>query len=248
MRTIRAAIRFVSFAVCTFGLYAIWFIADAFFRDKRRWRQKIFGAWTSSFVRVSKMKIEVNGTPPSPPFFLVSNHLSYVDMAALRAVVTGVFVAKAEIEDWFAFGRIVRDMGIIFIDRTNRRDIPRAGEQVMERLDEGEGVIVFPEGTSTKGENVLPFHSSFFEFAAQSDVPVSYASITYRTPDGEMPASTAVSWWDDTGFFAHIWRLFKVPEYTAVITFGDRPIKASDRKELAAELHRRVVESFVPVV
>ena len=246
MRTIRAAFRFLSFAALTFGLYAIWFVADPFVRNKRHWRQMIFGAWTNSFVRISRMTVEVTGTPPTPPFFLVTNHLSYTDIGAIRAVVKGVFVAKREIENWFLAGRIVRDMGTIFIDRGNRRDIPRAGEKIIERLDHGEGVIVFPEGTSTKGDEVLPFNSSFFEFAAQSGLPVSYASISYRTPTGEPTAST-VSWWDETGFFAHIWRLFKVREYTAVISFGDEPILNSDRKQLAKELQRQVAKSFVPV-
>ena len=246
MRNLRAAFRFVSFAASTLGLYAIWFIANPFIRDKRRWRQMIFGAWTNSFVRISKMKIDVTGMPPTPPFFLVTNHLSYTDIGALRAVVNGVFVAKREIENWFLAGRIVRDMGTIFIDRGNRRDIPRAGEKIIERLDNGEGVIVFPEGTSTKGNEVLPFNSSFFEFAAQSGISVSYASITYRTPPGEPTAST-VSWWDDTGFFTHIWRLFKVREYTAVIDFGNEQIMNSDRKVLAKDLQQRVAKIFVPV-
>ena len=78
---------------------------------------------------------------------------------------------------------MVRDMGNIFIDRRNRRDIPRAGEEIIQKLSEGEGVIVFPEGTSTKGEDILPFNSSFFEFAARTDLPVSYVSISYRTPE-----------------------------------------------------------------
>jgi 1-acyl-sn-glycerol-3-phosphate acyltransferase len=101
--------------------------------------------------------------------------------------VDGVFVAKAEVRDWFLAGRIVRDMGVVFIDRKNRRDIPRAGEEIIKRLNDGEGVIVFPEGTSTKGEDILPFNSSFLEFASKTDLPVSYASISYRTQPGDPP-------------------------------------------------------------
>ena len=194
------------------------------------------------------MRIEVIGSPPNPPFFLVCNHLSYTDIAALRAVVKGIFVAKNEVQSWFLAGRIVRDMGTIFINRQKRRDIPRAGEEIIARLDAGEGVIVFPEGTSTKGEEVLPFNSSFLEFAARGGVPVSYASITYTTPEGEMPASTAACWWEDIGFFEHLWRLFKVREYMATITFGEEPVINTDRKILAVELRRRVVEKFIPVL
>jgi len=194
------------------------------------------------------MKIEVIGTPPKPPFFLVSNHLSYVDVAALRAVVPTVFVAKREIIDWPVAGPIVRDMGVVFIDRQNRRDIPRAGKQIIERLDQGEGVVVFPEGTSTKGEEVLPFNSSFFEFAARADLPVSYVSVSYTTPEGEMPASDAICWWEDISFVAHMFRLFTVPSYTAILTFGSEPVLNVDRKVLASELHDKISEAFVPVI
>lgn len=248
MRTILAAIKTVLFVASTLGLYSAWFLLNWAVPNKVYWRQVIFGGWTKSFVWISNMKIEVTGVPPKPPFFLVTNHLSYTDMAAIRAVVKGVFVAKAEIEGWFLGGRIVRDMGTIFIDRTNRRDIPRAGELIIERLDAGEGVIVFPEGTSTRGEEVLPFNSSFLEFAARRDIPVSYAAISYRTPAGELPASLAACWWEDISFFAHLWRLFHVSEYTAVIRFGEAPVVNKDRKALAAELTGRVSDLFEPVI
>ncbi len=248
MRTIRAAIRMVLFVAATLGVYSTWFVLRVFIPNKIYWRQVIFGAWTKSFVRISNMNIEVNGTPPRPPYFLVTNHLSYADIAAIRAVVNGVFVAKAEVNGWFLAGRICRDMGTIFIDRSNRRDIPRAGEKIVERLNAGEGVVVFPEGTSTKGETVLPFNSSFLEFAARGDVPVSYAAISYRTPEGEMPAHIAACWWEDISFFAHLWRLFHVNGYTAVINFGEEPIVDHDRKVLAEILRQRVEDKFVPVL
>jgi 1-acyl-sn-glycerol-3-phosphate acyltransferase len=139
-------------------------------------------------------------------------------------------------------------MGIVFIDRKNRRDIPRAGAEIIHRLDEGEGVIVFPEGTSTKGEDILPFNSSFLEFAARTDLPVSYASITYRTPSDEPPASTMVCWWEDISFMAHLFRMFTLTGFTAILDFGEESVVNPDRKELAIELRQRVRNKFIPVI
>lgn len=248
MKHLLAGFRFVLFLVSTFGLYGSWFIGDFFIPNKLFWQQVIFRTWARAFVKILGMKIEVIGTPPKPPFFLVCNHLSYTDIPALRAVAEGVFVAKGEIESWFLAGKIVGDMGAIFINRQNRRDIPRAGAEIIKKLNNGEGVIVFPEGTSTKGEKVLPFNSSFLEFAAKTDLPVSYAAINYETPPDQPKASDVVCWWEDIGFAAHLFRLFHVREFTAVITFGDETVLKTDRKELAKTLWEKVNEKFIPVV
>lgn len=248
MKYLRATLRFASFVIATFTLYTVWLIGSPFVPNKLLWRQIAFENWARAFVKILNMKIEVVGKPPVPPFFLVSNHLSYTDVPAIRAVTEGVFVAKGEIESWFLAGKIVRDMGTIFINRQNRRDIPRAGAEIIKRLEQGEGVIVFPEGTSTKGETVLPFNSSFLEFAAKTDLPVSYAAITYRTPNDEPKASNTVCWWEDVSFGAHLFRLFKVSEFTATICFGDEPVQNCNRKELAIILHQKVGEKFVPVL
>ncbi len=248
MKHVRASVRFTSFILATLVLYSVWFLLSFVIPNKIYWRQLAFEWWTKSFIWISGMKIEVIGIPPQPPFFLVCNHLSYVDIAPLRVTAKGIFVAKREVKDWFLAGRIVTDMGIIFIDRKNRRDIPRAGEKIIDRLNDGEGVIIFPEGTSTKGEDVLPFNSSFLEFAARTDLPVSYASISYRSEPGEPPPSEFVCWWDDITFVAHLYRLFSVRSFTAMVTFGEDSVVNPDRKLLAAELRQKVRESFIPVI
>ncbi len=139
-------------------------------------------------------------------------------------------------------------MGTIFINRQNRRDIPRAGAEIIERLNNGEGVIVFPEGTSTKGETVLPFNSSFLEFAAKTNLPVSHASITYQAPNGSLKASQAVCWWEDVSFAAHLFRLFQMREFTAIIHFGEAAVQSNNRKKLAQTLREKISENFVPVL
>jgi 1-acyl-sn-glycerol-3-phosphate acyltransferase len=248
MRFFLAVIRFIAFIVVTFGLYAVWLVSGFFIPNKLYWRQVVFNLWARTFIRISGMKIEVVGTPPRAPFFLVCNHLGYTDIPLLRAVTQGVFVAKGEYKHSFLGKRLVGGMGNVFVDRQNRRDIPRAGAEVLKRLSDGDGVIVFPEGTCTKGETILKFNSSFLEFPAQNDLPVHYASITYRTPNNNPPANSVCWWRDDEPFIAHMWKLFQIPEFAATVTFGDEPLQSDNRKELARKLWEKVNERFVPVL
>lgn len=248
MKHLRAVFRFALLFIATFGIYGVWLALSFFIPNKVYWRQVILGWWASSFVRIAGCEIEIIGTPPTAPFFLVANHLGYFDIPVVRTAVKGVFVAKHDIETWPFVGTMVRNMGTIYVNRERRRDIPRAGQEVIETLSQGEGVIVFPEGTSSKGETVLPFNSSFLAFAAQTDVPVSYLSISYRTPEGQPPPSDAICWWDDTPLLPHILRLFSVPRFTAILNFGDEPVVNPDRKQLANELRDRVRQRFIPMI
>lgn len=248
MRYIRATLRIIIFIALTITIFSVWFVGSFIVPNSQFWRQVIFRLWARSFLLISGMQVEVIGTPPRPPFLLVSNHLSYIDIAAFRSVLDTVFVAKSDIKDWFFAGWIIRNMGTIFINRNNRRDIPRVATEIIKKMEDGEGVLVFPEGTSTKGEEVLPFNSSLLEFAAKNDLPVSYASISYRTPADEPNASEAICWWDDTVFLEHLWHLLSLKEFTAVINFGEESVNNSNRKELAHELREKVKDKFVPVI
>lgn len=248
MKYIRATIRLMIFTGMTLMIFSVWFIGSLIIPNSQFWRQIIFRLWARSFLVISGMQVEIIGTPPRPPFLIVSNHLSYIDVAAFRSVIDTVFVAKSDIDDWFLVGWLVRNMGTIFINRNNRRDIPRVGTEIIKKIEDGEGVLVFPEGTSTKGEEVLPFNSSLLEFAAKNNLPVSYASITYRTPEGEPTASETICWWDDTVFMEHLWRMFSLKEFTAIINFGTQQITNPNRKELAHELREKVKDKFIPVI
>lgn len=248
MQTFRAIRRYATFFLMTIGIHVLWMIGQPFARmssKTRKWREFIFRNWSKAFVWILGMRIKVIGTPPAPPFFLVSNHLGYTDIPALRSQAEFVYVAKGDIATWPIAGSIVSSYGTVYVDRNNRRDIPRAGELILETLARGEAVAVFPEGTSWHGKEILKFNSSFLKFAAESKLAVHYASISYKAPDGYPPASESIAWWkmEDT-FGGHMYNLLKLPYFDCTITFGKEPIFSSDRKELATLLRDAVESSF----
>ncbi len=145
-------------------------------------------------------------------------------------------------------GTLCRAGDTLFIDRGNKRDIPRVMDQIERVLASERGVVVFPEGSSTKGADVQRFRPGLLEAAASAGLPVSYAALSYRTPPGTAPAHLAVCWWGDMTFAGHVPELLGLPEVRATLHFGKERIKERDRKVLARRLHYAVQEQFQPVV
>ncbi len=211
-------------------------------------RSALLSLWGRGIVRLLGGTIQVSGEPPRRPFFLVSNHLSYLDIPVLFTQLRASFLAKSEVGEWPLFGFLARTTGTMFVRRANKSDLKRVIREVEERLSHGEGIVVFPEGTSTRGDRVLPFKPSLFEVAVRTGSPVSYASLSYRTPPGSPPAEQSICWWGDMYFFSHLYQLLTLPTFQATVTFGSEPIVAGDRKTLASRAHSAVEQSFTPVV
>lgn len=242
-----ASLRMFCFLASVIGVYAAYKIVSGVFSADKYWRKTTFYFISRIFSAFSGMKTIVVGSPPSPPFVFVSNHLGYVDVAVLGNLLDTIFVAKSEVRNWFLVGKIIFDMGTVFVDREDRRDALRTQEFLIQRYRNGEGITFFPEGTSTCGEDVQKFKPSLLEFAAKNHLPVYYASISYESKTSKAKPSERVCWWDDTSFMKHLWNLFLLKGFTARIHFGKSAVVCSDRKELAKRLYNGVKLNFSPV-
>lgn len=252
MTTLRAVGKTIGLVLATAGFYLLWLAVRlclfAATQATRRWRNFIFRHWARAIGRVLGMSLTVQGAPPPPPFFLVANHLSYVDIIALASQLDCCFVAKSEVAHWPLLGALARSFGTIFIDRRHRHDIPRVNALIATAQKDGWGVVLFPEGTSTKGAAVLPFKPSLLESPATTGQPVAIASISYRTKPTHPSAHEAICWWGDAAFAPHLLALLRLPSFAATLTFGAETVQGRDRKELAQQLHRAVQRIFIPVV
>lgn len=248
--TLRATIKLLVFlivSVLTVLLVGLGNIVLSIFSIglKQQWKNVVTGGWAYLISSLLGLEISIRGTAPRPPFFLVTNHLSYIDIILLWMSVDATFVAKSEIKSWPFFGWATKTVGVLFINRELKRDVHRMNKQISSVISDNQGVILFPEGTTTSGDQVKSFNTSLLQYPASVNMPVHYASIRYSTKNPEQPASTAVCWWGDMDFSPHFWKLLQLKKIEGTITFGTKPVQADDRKEMALKLHAKVEGQFL---
>lgn len=251
MEILRAAVKFCIFLISTLFFYSLIMLVlfmSLFGLNYEFLRGYILNTWGKCCCFIFGIKLNIKGKAPQPEFFLVSNHLSYVDIFVLFSQVRGIFVAKSDVKTWPIIGFIIRSSGILFINRERKRDITRVNNLIAKNVNKNQGIIIFPESRTSPGVNILPFRSSLLEYPATIKLPVSYAVISYSTPQGEEDACKTVCWWADEPFFFHFFNLLKKKQINTTVTFGEQKVESEDRKELAILLYRYVQTDFVPVI
>lgn len=200
-----------------------------------------------------RIKVRQIGAPAAPPVLFISNHISWLDIVVLSAVTRASFIAKREVAGWPFFGTLARLQRTVFVDRDVRRRTPEHRDEMRERLEQGDSLILFPEGTSSDGLRIQSFKSAFFAAAEQpvngrpvtvQPVSLGYARLNHM-PVGRrwMPI---FAWVGDEDLVPHLWRFLKAGPSEAVVEFH-QPVTMEDfasRKGMAAWCHQRVLEGL----
>jgi 1-acyl-sn-glycerol-3-phosphate acyltransferase len=154
------------------------------------WRRRVVAIkrWSRQLLRILHLKVTVHGSLPSghKPTLIVSNHVSWLDIWVLDSVVPVRFVAKADIRRWPLIGFLVSGAGTIFIERRRRHDTAHTNRAIVQALTRGEHVGMFPEGTTTDGTELKPFHASLFQPALGAGARVVVVALRYVNRDGRV--------------------------------------------------------------
>jgi len=183
------------------------------------------------------VRVHVIGPVPTGGL-IVSNHLGYLDILVLGGVMPAMFVAKQEVRSWPVFGWFARRSQTIFVRRERRADSGRAAGEIRAALGTGAPVVLFPEGTSSGGQSVLPFKSALLEPAVGT--PVVPAALAYGLAPGEGDPAEAVCYWKDMTLARHLLHLLGKRRIRAVLVFAPPLTAVIERKALAMALHGRV--------
>lgn len=152
-------------------------------------QQSIKKVWSRVLLDLCGVALDLrhsDGPTPDRPVLIAMNHVSWLDIFALNAVLPATFVAKSEIRSWPVLGWLVAGTGTVFIERGSRHAVHHANQRISHRLAHGENVAFFPEGTTSEGVDVLPFHTSLFAAAIRDHAidkpqfPLLPMAITYH--------------------------------------------------------------------
>lgn len=207
--------------------------------------------WHRGVCRIFAFRLEQHGVMSRKrPTLFVCNHTSYLDITVLGALIRGSFVAKAEVRDWPLFGFLARLQRTVFVERRASRTGEHRDE-LTARLEAGDNLILFPEGTSNDGNRVLPFKSAFFSVAEKpvrgEPLTVQPVSIAYTQLDG-IPMGRRyrpyLAWYGDMDLTSHLWNVASLGNVGVAVVFHE-PVtieQFASRKEMAIHCQRVVAD------
>ena len=234
LHIIRATVRFIAFLIWT-SIVSISIVVILFFafllRRKEKTRQnaahKFFIIFLNGTHKILGIKIHWHGSPPTEPAVVMGNHRSYLDAVVLPTSFPVVFVARHETKSWPIIGWGATLIGTIWVKRDIKESRTATRAAVKERFDSGYGVVIFPEGTTIKGPELLPYRKGIFYTCAENGFQIAPAAIEYKNPD--------IAWVGQHWFIPHAFRHFGAKRIEAHVSFG--PVfKGEDAENLLTEV------------
>jgi 1-acyl-sn-glycerol-3-phosphate acyltransferase len=221
-------------------LAGAWTIRWVFPKLSEAQKNERIQAWARALLAQLAIKLIVNGAQQPGPVLLVSNHISWLDIVVIHATGPCRFVSKADVQRWPVVGMLATGAGTLYIERESRRDALRVVHHMAERLQAGEVLALFPEGTTGDGSTVLPFHANLLQAAIAAQAPVQPMALHFV--DGVTGAMSFDPCYigDDT-LLQSVWRTLRSRDLQAVVSYGAVQVaQGRERRVWAADLREAV--------
>lgn len=218
-----------------------WTIRTTFPKLSQVERNARVQAWSGRMLEIMGITLKVQGTPPPEgPVLLICNHISWLDITTIHAARHVRFVSKSIVSNWPLIGTLSDGAGSLYIERERRRDALRVVHHMTEALRNGDMIGVFPEGTTSDGRGLLPFHANLLQAAISSGAPVVPAALRFAdAATGE--TSQAPRYIDDDNLLVSLWNTLRAPPLLAIVRFGEpQDSHGRERRAWAQSLHEDV--------
>ena len=187
-------------------LHGLWIVKRRFELLSSAERHRLIQWWSVKTLRLLGIELHVEGAALPAGHLIVANHISWLDIAAVHAVLPQArFVSKADVKHWPLVGALVEGAGTLFIERASKRDALRVVHQTAAALQAGDCVAVFPEGTTGAGPELLPFHANLLQAAVSVDAPVLPIVLRWHEPGQRF--STAARFIGETTLAQSLWAI-----------------------------------------
>ncbi|MFT3807960.1 lysophospholipid acyltransferase family protein [Arenimonas sp.] len=198
--------------------------------------------WSKIMLRCFGLRTRRYGTPLPGAVMFVANHVSWIDITLLHSQRWMGFVAKAEIERWPLIGWLASRGGTIYHHRGNNESLHGVMHQMVQRLESGLAVGVFPEGRTTDGRAIGVFHARIFQPAVLANVPAQPVAVKYGAKGN---AQAIVAFAPREHFMGNFLRLLGEPGRVAEVHFLE-PVAASEdgRRRMADTCRERIVAAM----
>lgn len=239
MKQLRACWRLCRVAVHV--LVGAWTIRFTFPGLSQPEKDAAVQAWARAMLARLAIKLVVSGQPPeSGPMLLAANHISWLDIVVMHAARHCRFISKADVQHWPIVGTLATGAGTLYIERESRRDAMRVVHHMAERLQAGDILAVFPEGTTGDGTALLPFHANLLQAAISAHAPIQPVALTFTDEASGAPSFAPCYIGDDT-LMESLWRTLCTQGLVAVVHFGDPQLALGrDRRTWAADLRESI--------
>lgn len=210
--------------------------------DEQGWHHETL-SWSRKLLDILGISLHVQGQATPGAKLVVSNHISWLDIVAINAVVPSRFVSKAEVAHWPLVGRLVTAAGTLYLVRERRRDAMRVLGLMAQALREGHTVAVFPEGTTGSGHELMHFHANLLQAAI--DAPVSIQPVVLRYSDPAHAVSPIAAYVGDTTLMQSLWWVVTargLAIHAQILPQED--VSQGDRRALAQKLHVRISQAL----
>ena len=196
--------------------------------------------WAQGVLRIMGIELQVHGRAHAGPVLLVANHISWLDIVVMLAAQYCRFVAKSELKAWPLVGPLATAAGTLYIERASSRDALRVVHHMAERLQAGDVLAVFPEGTTGNGVEVLPFHANLLQAAIAAQAPAQAVGLRFVDAWGQ-PSFAPCYIGDDT-FLGSVWRTLCARGLVVHVAFAapDLP-QGRNRRVWAVDLRAQVM-------
>jgi lyso-ornithine lipid O-acyltransferase len=256
MRSVRAFLVLAAFFAFTLPLMPLQLL---FLWTGSRYARTFPNWYHRQVCRIMGIRLHVDGAVARENgVLLISNHVSWLDITVLSAVAPVSFVAKQEVASWPFVSWLAKLQRSVFVDRTRRTEVTDKANEIVNRLQAGDHVVLFAEGTSSDGNGVVPFKTPLFAAAKPSggiplgaDICAQTLALTYTKLHGIAlcrRGRPVVAWYGDMDLASHAWRLLGLGPLDAHIRLGP-PVPLddfADRKALAryaeAQVRKDVAE------